>query len=161
MGILCPKCVYGPALIRDDGWEVSYSLGPADNGTATFGWDIVTGKFIVTGVGDPQNGPEADPDGDYLGNMLEYRYSSDPLVVDSDGDGIADSLDNCRFCYGRTGANICGGNGFHHDASHFGGRTSDSIDKAVRLDQHQIADQMGGCGPPLAHRARGPQCRRR
>ncbi|MBN1675801.1 MAG: S8 family serine peptidase [Kiritimatiellae bacterium] len=56
----------------DDGlpneWEWQYGLNPLDNGGI---------------AGDPDNGPEGDPDGDGAANLAEYTADTDPTNADS------------------------------------------------------------------------------
>lgn len=54
-----------------DGWETSYGLAPLDAADAT-----------------------QDGDSDSLSNLMEYRGSTAPTLVDSDGDGVADAIDS-------------------------------------------------------------------
>ncbi len=53
-----------------DGWEVQYGLNPLS--------------------GDGSDGAKGDSDGDKLWNIFECRGKANPLVVDTDGDSIAD-----------------------------------------------------------------------
>lgn len=56
-----------------DGWEVEHGLDPNDDGSI-----------------DPVNGGDGDPDGDALNNEFEYWYYGNPLLADTDGDGLND-----------------------------------------------------------------------
>ncbi|MBR4189638.1 MAG: hypothetical protein IKQ55_06720 [Kiritimatiellae bacterium] len=64
-----------------DGWEVRYGLDPLDNGSYNF----------ATGLaGDPGNGPDGNPDEDYLAdgttprtNLLEFQSGTNPKVPDT------------------------------------------------------------------------------
>jgi glycosidase len=64
-----------------DGWEVRYGLDPLDNGV----YDFKTGL-----AGDPGNGPDGNPDEDYLAdgttprtNLLEFQSGTNPKVPDT------------------------------------------------------------------------------
>lgn len=58
-----------------DGWEHSYGYSPLLNNLTD---------------GDPSNDPTADPDNDHLTNAAEYQRGTNPLNVDTDGDGVDD-----------------------------------------------------------------------
>lgn len=60
-----------------DGWEVTHSLDPNDDGTV-----------------DVNNGASGDPDHDGLTNEEEQDLSTDPNDADSDDDGITDGGEN-------------------------------------------------------------------
>ncbi|HIE10924.1 MAG TPA: hypothetical protein EYP62_04865, partial [Kiritimatiellae bacterium] len=99
-----------------DGWEWTYStnnpahtnsfwLDPLDNGEENY-------RTPTTGDGDPDQAPDADPDGDGASNLEEFqwwysntylaggglcdpagptnRIGPDPTLSDTDGDGMAD-----------------------------------------------------------------------
>ncbi len=56
-----------------DSWAQLYGLNPADNGSI-----------------DPNQGANGDPDHDGLTNRQEWLNGTNPLVADTDGDGIPD-----------------------------------------------------------------------
>ncbi|WOO39344.1 hypothetical protein [Rubellicoccus peritrichatus] len=56
-----------------DGWEVQYGLDPLDNGTTT-----------------QDNGAYGDPDVDGLTNITEYQTGTNPVLADTDVDGLPD-----------------------------------------------------------------------
>ena len=56
-----------------DKWEVVNNIDPLDDGHI-----------------NPDNGAEGDPDGDGLSNIREASWGSNPMVADTDGDGISD-----------------------------------------------------------------------
>lgn len=56
-----------------DAWEIANSLDPNDDGSS-----------------DYFDGAEGDPDGDGLINILEYVYSANPNLDDTDLDGLGD-----------------------------------------------------------------------
>ncbi len=60
-----------------DGWEVAHSLNPLDNGSVNI-----------------DNGPDGDPDGDFLFNALEFERGTDPRNVDTDNDGLHDNVED-------------------------------------------------------------------
>ncbi|HKL21301.1 MAG TPA: hypothetical protein VJ904_05810 [Tichowtungia sp.] len=59
-----------------DGWEFDHGLNPRDNGAL-----------------NPDNGNLGDPDGDGLENLSEYRWGTQPLNADTDGDSFRDGLE--------------------------------------------------------------------
>ena len=56
-----------------DGWEVTYGLDPLDDGST-----------------DINNGPTGNLDGDFLTNLHEYLYGSDPTTVFTKGRPICE-----------------------------------------------------------------------
>ena len=56
-----------------DGWEVANELDPLDNGSV-----------------NPSNGPNGDPDGDGLTNLLEWQHGGSARLKDTDDDGMDD-----------------------------------------------------------------------
>ena len=63
--------------------------------TEGLGWYI--DDFWIDGVVPALRfvAPEGDDDGDGLSNAAEVEQGSDPLLADSDGDGVSDGNDNC------------------------------------------------------------------
>jgi len=64
-----------------DGWEVQHGLDPLDDGH----WNWRTGQ-----PGNPNNGPDGDPDGDGKTNLQEYLAGTDPQVNDSNIGGAGE-----------------------------------------------------------------------
>lgn len=59
------------------------------------GWFLDDVRFTGWSVQVEFLAPETDPDGDGLSNAAEIAQASDPYLADTDGDGVADNLDNC------------------------------------------------------------------
>ena len=71
-----------------DGWELSYNmdpLDPMDVYDALDFWTLPEAYRLATGLDD-----WGDEDGDYLSNAEEFWEGTDPLLWDTDGDGVSD-----------------------------------------------------------------------
>lgn len=68
-----------------DGWEVQYGLDPLDNGVKS----LRTG-----GAGDPNNGPNGDPDNDGVTNINELLNNSNPTQITQVGGGSGEGAIN-------------------------------------------------------------------
>jgi len=64
-----------------DGWEVNNGLDPLDNGTY---------NFLTGGLGNMNNGPSGDPDGDGINNAAELANGTLPNQKNSGGGGGGD-----------------------------------------------------------------------
>ena len=75
-----------------DGVEVQVQTSPCNPDTdgdgLPDGWEVRNGISPLSAMGD--DGAAGDGDGDALPNVLEYEYGTDPGVLDSDSDGLAD-----------------------------------------------------------------------
>lgn len=69
----------------DDTWEASFGLDPDDNGENPNNNGL---------VGDPNNGPDGDPDGDGSTNLEEQERETLPNDDDSDNDGLLDGVES-------------------------------------------------------------------
>ena len=88
-------------------------------------WKLAHGLDVTSGAG--ANGAYGDPDGDYLGNLLEYQHNANPSVADTDGDGSSDRIEVIAdsdpadaasvapalspWVYGSVGVSVTGGAG--------------------------------------------------
>lgn len=75
-----------------DGEEVALGTDPlsadTDGDTMPDGWEHANGLDPLSAVGD--DGADGDPDGDFLSNVMEMEYGTDPSAADTDGDGLLD-----------------------------------------------------------------------
>ena len=67
-----------------DGWEYAYGLDPND--------------------AEGANGPDGDPDGDGLKNLVEFRFLANPFSADTDGDGLTDYDEVVKYGSSPTSA---------------------------------------------------------
>ncbi|WP_367874153.1 hypothetical protein [Luteolibacter sp. Populi] len=70
-----------------DGWEVTHSLNPLDDGSVNVA-----------------NGADGDPDIDLSPNLAEFTRKTDPQDADSDDDTIPDGAEDLAGTWGGTGA---------------------------------------------------------
>ena len=71
------------------------STGPGgddDDDELPNSWEIANNLDPEDGTGD--NGAEGDPDGDGLTNLDEFENRTNPQNADTDGDGLADGVEN-------------------------------------------------------------------
>lgn len=75
-----------------DAEEAAYGTNPrkvdSDGDGLPDKWEIACGLNPLSVAGD--DGAEGDPDGDFLSNVKEFEYGTNPVVADMDGDTLRD-----------------------------------------------------------------------
>lgn len=79
----------------EDGVEMSIGTSPCCSDTDNDGladeWEHFNGLDPLSATGN--EGADGDKDGDGLCNLLEYKIGTNPVVADTDGDGVIDSAE--------------------------------------------------------------------
>ncbi len=109
-----------------DGWEVTYTMDPLDDGTI-----------------DIDNGPEGDPDEDFLSNFEELLRGTDPRNPDTDGDGLSDFAEDNQGLW--FGSDLTGTDPSNPDTDGDG-----FLDGQENPDEPYVAGVTPGTDPNLA-----------
>lgn len=86
-------------MVGTDVYKISYSNINLDIKMTDADGDGLPDKWESSFGGSSGLDPASDSDGDGLSNIQEYTKGTYPDVIDSDGYGIADGLDNCPAWY--------------------------------------------------------------